>query len=127
MPIEIQAYESKKLTICIASGELTFEDVSNAIESFYESTPTLNVLWDLSSTTTTNVTTGQVHQISELLERLRKSRKGGKTALVSPADITYGLSRMLQMLLDLTGDPLPVELRVFRDRKEAMQWFSEDR
>jgi hypothetical protein len=126
MPIEIRSDESKKLTIFTASGELTYGDVSDAIESFYENRPTLNVLWDLSSAITTNITTEQVHQVSEMLERLRKRREGGKTALVSPADAAYGLARMLQTLLELAGDPLPIELSVFRDRKAAMQWLCEE-
>ncbi len=127
MPIETQSDESKKLTIFTASGELTYREVSDAIKSFYEGTPTQNVLWDLFSGTTANITMDEVRMISLTLERFRKSRKGAKTALVSSSDLTYGQSRMLQKLLEVFGDRHPVELRVFRGREEARLWLSEDR
>ena len=44
---------------------------------------------------------------------------GARRALVAPMDVGFGLSRMFQGMADLDGD-----VRVFRDRDEALAWLS---
>ncbi len=46
MPITSQTDESKQLTVFTGTGEISFEEVRDAIESFYAGSYTLNVLWD---------------------------------------------------------------------------------
>jgi|GEM_PF-1750029 len=110
----------------MVTRELSFEDVSNTIRSFYEGMPTLNVLWDLSSANTDALSSEQVKQIATLLQKLRREREGGKTALVSPGNSTFGLARMLVMLLDVIEETYPVKMKVFREIEKAIQWLSEE-
>jgi hypothetical protein len=44
---------------------------------------------------------------------------GARRALVAPMDVGFGLSRMFQGMADLDGD-----VRVFRDRDEALAWLN---
>ena len=110
----------------MVTRELSFEDVSNTIRSFYEGMPTLHVLWDLSSANTDALSSEQVKQIATLLQKLRREREGGKTALVSPGNSTFGLARMLVMLLDVIEETYPVKMKVFREIEKAIQWLSEE-
>lgn len=126
MTIEMQSNESECLTTFTASGELTYEEVSDAIKSYYENAPAHNVLWNLLAASTAKITTAQVDLISHELEQFRKNSKGAKTAIVAPSGASFGLSRMLQTLLEVKGDPPPVELKVFRDMEEAFRWVREE-
>ena len=48
-------------------------------------------------------------------------RKGGKTALYSPGDTAFGLSRMFEIIGELRD--VPIDLKVFRDKDQALQWL----
>ena len=49
------------------------------------------------------------------------SRKEGKTAIVGPKEIDYGLGRMYQTFSELEG--LPYEYMVFKELEEAKDWL----
>lgn len=124
MPIDTNIQESNDLTIFTGSGELLLAEVLNAIKSFYSGPITLNVVWDLRQATVPDITSDDVNQIAGMLKTLRADRKEGRTTLVSPKDAMYGLSRMLELLLDSLGDSR-VEMRVFRDFDEAIAWLDQ--
>jgi hypothetical protein len=48
-------------------------------------------------------------------------RTGGKTAIVAPADITFGLIRMYEFVTDVQD--LAFETRTFRSATEADEWL----
>jgi hypothetical protein len=53
-----------------------------------------------------------------------RSQAGGpdtKLAVIAPTDITYGTSRMHQMLAESRN---PLQIQVFRDRSSALKWLS---
>ena len=50
-------------------------------------------------------------------------REDGKTAIVAPDDVTFGLSRMYGILTEGQGPPF--ETRSFRSVEEAYQWLLE--
>jgi hypothetical protein len=53
-------------------------------------------------------------------------RKGGKTAVVAPRDVDFGLSRMTEAL-HTSGRPAPpYEFTVFRTEQEALAWIEGD-
>jgi len=58
-----------------------------------------------------------------MVQKLGFSRQGGKTAVVAPKDLVYGLARMFQIMSDT--DDFPFETRVFRSYEEAEQWLLE--
>ena len=114
----------KNLTVLTGTGELSFEEVSEAIAGFYEGSPTLHVLWDLREARASHITSEQVNQIASSLSVLRNTREGGKTALVTPIDATYGMVRMFQLFLESLGQS-DIQMRAFRDMDEALQWMKE--
>jgi hypothetical protein len=114
---------SKKLTINIIKGELTFDHVVEAVKEFYEEKLTKDVLWDLREGTWKNISDVHIRSIIAFIEKCEKVevRKGGRTAAVVPADIDYGIARTFQSYCEA----LPFEVGVFRSMDEAIRWLTE--
>ena len=125
MPITSLRDEEKQLTVFTATGELSFDEIRNAITSFYEGDYTLKVLWDMRDATARAVSSKHVDQIENLLEKYRQQRsKGIKTAIVTPTDLDYGISRMLVSIAEIREKRFPVLMNVFRTMDEALNWIS---
>lgn len=112
------------LTIYTALGNVTGEDIKEAIWDFYQKGPvTLDVLWDITRAELSELKREDIQGISQVPRKSLELRKGGKTAIVAPPDIAYGLSRMYQSSSE--ADKLPFTVKVFRDSQKARQWLAE--
>ena len=123
MPITSQIDEENQLTVFTGTGDLSFDEVKNAITSFYEGDHSLKVLWDLRAAVARAISSGQVEQIARLLDEYRGRSKGVKTAIVTPTDLNFGLSRMLISLMQIREERYPVFMKVFRTMDEALSWL----
>jgi len=122
--IERSVDKNAQLTIYIAKGTVSSEEIKTAISDFYQLGPvTRNVLWDVSQAVLTDLSTEDVHQISQVPRNFLELRKDGKTAIVAPDDLAYGLSRMYQG--SSQPEELPFEVQVFRDSETAHKWLVE--
>ena len=124
MPITAQVNAENQLTIVTATGELSFDEIRDAITSFYEGDHTLKVLWDMREASARKLSSRQVEQIALLLEEYGGRSKGIKTAIVTPTDLNYGLSRMLISFVEIREEHYPVLMKVFRTMDEALSWIS---
>jgi hypothetical protein len=122
--ISKQIDEAKQLTTFTIDGEATFEEIAAAVRSLYEEAPTRDVFWDCSNGSVANLTTEHVEKLASLSPRFGSARNGGKTALYSPGDMAFGLSRMFEIIGNLRK--VPIQLKVFRDKDEAKLWLEED-
>jgi hypothetical protein len=123
MPITSRVDEEKQLTIFTGTGELSFDEVRDAITSFYEGGHSLKVLWDLRAAMAREISSGQVEQIARLLDEHRGRSKGVKTAIVTPTDLNFGLSRMLISFMEIREERYPAFMKVFRNMDEAVSWL----
>ena len=125
MPISKQIDEAKQLTTFTMAGETTFEEIAAALKGLYKEAPTRDVFWDCSnySGSGADLTTEHIEKLASLSPRFGKARKGGKTALYSPTDMAFGLSRMFEAIGKLKS--VPIQTKVFRDKDEAKQWLEE--
>jgi len=126
VPLTKQIEQPQQLTIITGTGELSYDEVLNTIRSFYAESPTLNVLCDLRQASAERISSSQVNQIAELIQKLKRVRKGGRTAIVSSRDVTFGVARMLEALINIPNDDFAYELRVFRKINDANRWLSKD-
>ena len=116
--IEKRTDENAQLTIYSANGNISGEEVKKAIEDFYEHGPiTRNVLWDVSKAVLVDLSAEDVRQIAHVPRQSLELRQDGKTAIVAPSDLAFGLSRMYQTSSQLVA--LPFEVQVFRDSETA--------
>lgn len=126
MTIEISTDSSNSLTIFKGRDVLSFEEIKKAIKSFYDAPSMPNVLWDLQQADLTSLTREQLELLADNLASMRGDKKEGKTALVAQNDLAFGLSRIFETLTTVSaGQNATNEMRVFRDLKQAYDWFSE--
>ena len=113
--------KSLKLTIHRCRGKVTVAEIQSIIEEFYKQGTTLNVFWDLSEADLSRVTIAEIEQLAKAVNAVAHSRTGGKTAIISPVDISFGLSRVYQAFSEMGKSE--TEIRVFRGEDEALEWL----
>ena len=122
--IEKKVVGAEELTIYTVHGDISGADVKNVIWDFYEKGPvTKNVLWDVSQAVLHDLSAEDVQQIAHVPRKSLDLREGGKTAIVAPDDLAYGLSRMYQT--SSHTEELPFQMQVFRDAEKALAWLSD--
>jgi len=121
MPITIKRFEELDLTIFKATGVLQQKEQLKTLQSFYEGSPTTLLLWDLREVTKGMSTYDEVEELLSYVKKKARLRKGGKTAIVTSTDISYGWGRMTASLA--TAKSIPLQIQVFRSIKEAAKWL----
>ena len=108
-------------TIYRVQGRIAAADIEKTIVAFYDKVPTLNVVWDFSEADLSKVTIGEIEQLAKTVNAVAHSRTTGKSAIISPHDISFGLSRVYQAFAD-AGEAKSIT-KVFRDEQEALDWL----
>ena len=109
--IKSELDRDKDLLIRHATGEISAEDIKDAIQSYYSdaSAPIASkVLWDLREVTFNQISSWDVGEIGRFAAKHTGPRKGGKTALLFSSEVGFGLGRMF----DLSSFAKPASLRV---------------
>lgn len=112
------------LTLFIVVGELTTGELTNTIREFYDGSITRNVIWDLERSDLSQINSQDVHQVAALSVDYANRRPSGKTAIVGPDDLTFGLARMYE--LNKNSSDLPFETQSFRSIDDAYAWILSD-
>jgi len=124
MSLTLQTDRSKNLTTLTASasGEITFSEAMKALESFYKN-PTKNILLDFSHREENSLilTSEDLAKLFNHLKTKKVNRAAGKTAIVAPDDLRYGMSRMAEAFAEI--EKLPWEMKAFRSMDEAINWL----
>jgi hypothetical protein len=122
MPIEAKVDERRGFVEIVFAGEVTESELAAALESFYaESWSTFPLgLLDLCAVAATDVSAGLIREAVGRAEKHVDPRlASGKFAIVAPLDFLFGMARMYEIL----RSDSPVEVRVFRERREALLWL----
>ena len=111
-----------ELTEYTVQGGVRIDDYVTCIHEFYTGgAVTRNALWDLTEADVEHLTSQDVRKLARAPEGISRVRAGGKTAIVAPTDLSFGLARMYEFSVDL--EDAGIELRVFRSRAEALEWL----
>jgi hypothetical protein len=82
--------------------------------------PEHDVLVDMSATRSLGAVQAEtLRRVADLFTRTDAAPEQSRVALVSPHDVGYGLSRMYQAF----RSDSPIEVRVFREMREARAWL----
>ncbi len=119
-----ETFNDKDLTILTVCGELTAGQLIGALEEFYKSDFTSRLMWDFSETDLTAAKRENIEEVIAVAKKYAPLRKEGRTALVAPRVVDYGIARMYEMISENKGHP--VSHAVFKDRDEAMNWLFSD-
>ena len=112
------------LTVVAVEGAVTADQVRDQIIGFLTDSPTRFVIWDIRNGTLARLTTSDIRTLVEKGAPHAHRRSGGRTAIVSPNDLDYGLSRMFETVAELQH--VPFEIHVFRNMDEAESWLHSD-
>jgi hypothetical protein len=123
MPVSAQVDPSNDLTIFVGVGSITKDEIIEAVRAFYGQKHTMKVLWDLREADSSGLSSENVKQIAEVLNDYGGAREGVQTAIVTPVNVTYGLSRMLISYLDSKEPHLYVPMNVFSSLEAAQSWL----
>ena len=123
MPIKMESDHKRNLTTFSASGELTYAEQIAALQEFYGTKPTVNVLWDFRAITGNRISSRELGHIIAFVKENEKKRPAGKTALVASTDAHFGLARMSEIMAE--GEGLPWAMRAFRSIERAFDWIDE--
>jgi len=121
MPIVTSVDTNKDLTIQACTGEVLFEDMMLKLKQFWEKNPTRFMLWDFRQGSLKQISCQNMEKVIEFVSQHAHKRKGGKTAVVAPGDLEYGMSRVADIMLEMKQPPFRSE--VFRSLEEARQWL----
>ena len=121
--IQILYDKKNDLTKFIITDNITSIDVTNSIKKFYEGKNiTKNILWDLTLGRVENIRTPELDAIVTLRKKYAHLRNGGKTAILAPEDLKFGMARMVEMMTPIEEEV--IETRVFKTMEEINSWFS---
>jgi hypothetical protein len=119
--IETIVDSQNDLSVFTVNGELTTDKVIERVEEYYTKHPTKLVLWIMGDVDLSAITSEGIERIIQIAKKNTGKRKEGKTAIVGPKDIEYGLARMYEAY---TGfENLPYEYKIFKDVDEAKEWL----
>ncbi len=104
-------------------GVVTAEEMLNVARDFYAGRITKNLVVDRSEGSAVELQASDFELLAKFLTENAKARIGGKTAIVAPGDLGYGISRMAEIIAELAQTP--VEIRAFRTLSEAAVWIGE--
>lgn len=114
---------ARELTILTLSGTVAAADVVGALRDFYAGPCTRKALWDFSRADLRASTAEDLAAVLAAAQDLAARRTGGKTALVVPTDLGFGLARMYEAMAELKNHP--VGHGVFRALADAQAWLAE--
>lgn len=121
--IQKQVDSQKDLTVYTVLGKISAGQVRRVILKFYEDDVTMKVLWDLSKSDVSSITASEIQGVAFTSRKFASKRKGGKTAIVASENLTFGLTRMYELLTN--AQDLPFETQAFRTTEEAYHWLLE--
>ncbi len=122
--IHVRIDPESDLTVYRVIGQVTGDDVSRIIKEFYDNHITRNVLWDLSESDVSKLSADDVFRVAHTPRKRAEMRIGGKTAIVAPTDITFGLTRMYEFMTEVQSFSFTTQ--TFRTTQEAYQWLFEE-
>ena len=83
----------------------------------------MNVIWDVRKADISKISQDEMRTVSGHIAQLTKKRGSGRGALVVSDDISFGVSRMGEMM---TEKFVTVAVRVFRNMEDAEKWINEN-
>ena len=125
MEFSFQVSPDKSFGTVIIKGKFdldAFKDFYRQMVSHPDFRTGMNVIWDTRQADISKISQDEMRFISSHIAPLTKERGEGKGALVVSDDVSFGVSRMGEMM---TEKYVTVTLRVFRNMEEAEKWINE--
>ncbi len=119
--IKIKTEHELNLTVFTVIGEVSIDEIITTLKNFYLGVTTKLTLWDFSEGTASKLSRDDIRVLVGLSKRRADVRREGKTAIVAPSTLDYGLGRMLEIFADI--EDLQFEISTFHSLDEAKEWL----
>ena len=106
---------------CLIEGQSSVDEVELILKEIVgsdEYPSNVSTLWDVRKTDFTSVTGDIIRELILLREKYPE-RANAKIAIVASNNLSYGMSRMFQML----SDEMLQRTQVFKEESEAKKWL----
>ncbi len=121
MPFSLKVLEPSRIVVITPSGpisDLEYRETFHRELANRLSDSPIRVLWD-SRLVARSESAEHVREMAELMRRNSGKLSGARVAIVAAQPADYGVTRMLDLLIDR----LPFDLSVFSDFEEAIYWL----
>jgi hypothetical protein len=119
--IETEIDERNDLKIHRFHGMVDGDEIIDAIRKDIHGTRASNVIWDFSDADMEKFGIEKLRQVLAMGKVLAEARQAGKTAIVVPQDLSFGLGRMYETLTEI--ERFATTNRSFRTLAEALAWL----
>jgi hypothetical protein len=119
--IDVTIDRDADLTVLTVTGPTSADEIRGAIDRYFEREPTSGILWDFREADLRDISAQDVRGLVEVAREHAARRGQGRTALVLPSDLGFGLGRMYETLQE--HEPRPaVHYKAFREMDAATAW-----
>lgn len=118
MPITFALDHAARKIIATATGPVAYTEIIDHLKAEERSNCLSYSELLVATDATADFSPAEVRWIVEFLRGIGRAHALGKTAMVVRNEITYGMLRMLSILLEEI-----VETAVFRNKTEAVEWL----
>ena len=110
-----------QLTIVTVKGDASAAEISKTILTHNNAQLTRLILWGLSQATLETLTSADIQSFVRTTKKFIEKRAGGKTAVVVPTDLGFGMARIYDSFQEVTQSI--VSHMTFRDKASALKWL----
>lgn len=123
MEITTEINKEKNIRRHIVKGTIDRSEFIQSLKEIYNSSdfdPKMNALWDLQEADFSDVFSEDITAFIDSFDRKWGCGEEIKIALVVSSDLSYGMSRMFEIM---RGNLTSNEIVVFRDINKAKEWI----
>jgi hypothetical protein len=122
--IETTSNRFGNIMIHCLQGEVTGDEIIDQIKKDVSDAhfPS-HVVWDFTRADMHLLNRDKLQDILVAGKKLADKRSSGKTAIVVPKDLSYGLGRMYEILTEMEG--FRTQNRSFRSLDQALEWLTD--
>ena len=115
--IKTTIVETGAIVEFLVEGNSNVQEVLDIISSQYRNFST-GVLWNFAGGSNSSLSTDEMIRIANTV---KKHAIHKRTAYIGSVDLEYGILRMYESYAETSA--VPAEMKVFRNRDEALQWI----
>lgn len=119
--IETERDQRNDLIIHRISGQVTGDEIIQRIKEDLNESFCQSMIWDFTQADMQTLSVEKLHQVLAVGKSMADARKHGKTAIVAPQDLSFGMGRMYEAFTEI--EKFATSNRSFRNLEQAMQWL----
>ena len=123
MPISFTIYEGQELFVSLWAGSVSDLDMLSSYKDLFENEqykPGYNEIVDARNAQMDGVTSVGLRNLASMVNQYLSGKTVSfKTAIIAPANSSFGISRMYEVF----ANDSPEQVRVFREPNDALEWI----